>query len=1133
MGSQASKQKAIDDVTAAVNVIDGAIVKAEKAFKEASREIEAFVGRVSRPVPPKERRKAHRMREDNLARVEALELMKDELEDRAAQRAGANLSDGDWIELVGFVPSGKTETAVAVESALEGAVEVEDNGKVIFRVLVGAPMTGQSMAEITSALSGGSIYTCYLRTISQTSVSDVQRKDAWVKGADRGDHVTRYWRPFELGDSVRGYQITRGRLESLEENLRTTARGYVVGWYVALVPRGGRAGKDWLAMREGAENCVVRALREEMESKRALRPIEKAALEGLEKRVARGGATEAHLAGMCSKLKRQIQIRDLEDAILWRPMKNGKPLYDYKDKRRTMVLYRTNGHGYHAKNAKMPFPEKLKVVHEGSPKVTSEREYEQHENRRLANLIKEEGIIRAYQLGSSIVAAETKTLYRPLSVDMDICSQDGLPGTSSDYNLKEDGSDHVNLYPGGSLSYAFKVWRQKARIDSLPRNQGIRRDWRLSNFEAIPWARSGASLEGATCYDMRAAYLACGTHHAAGPAHEWAKVHGFPEGKVHLRAAAEEISQIRHLAGCVRFLSLELAPECHPALVSQIAAHLSCHGPWFPIPMAVYLLDKGLITSHRLEQVIYSAGKIPGIEWPSRDRAVRFIGSCKYAEKMSVHWTRDASEAEYYAAKYKAFTEEIEGVWRISYASPSGPKNDHSYIRSYVLGYMFIGMCEAIQSLPPEAVIACKTDSITLASGYDFPGAYPAGHQKWMIPYGAFRQVKVPVPVSGLVAELQTSFPSDPEAPIATVPSDQIAVNQLTFMSGQGGSGKTYRACRAFPGRRVVLLGKDNDHLEQTLRTNETNPEGYPAYTYHEYFKLGLSDPVTWTSDKMGMRRPEVVIWDEIGCVPSEFVRSTLGWLRRVGAQVVLCGDPMGQTPPHGDKDNGKRMMAMLSDLRATEVAMTTDWRASSCQVLQDLKLRAWQKSEEEQLSCLREIPAIPLPEYLDGWKPSDIIAVVGKPTGKALDSLLERVRARDFPNEPIPYRFAPSKDRRELYRKRGGRLPVVLTPDGTRRRVCIGAIIEGPPGSAPPSEDWVRAYWRTVRSLQSQTVKAPSRLVIIDELFGSAWQTEKQPNSCYTVLSRPQMFSQLVRVIPGQPGARTNRASIDDVYGS
>lgn len=999
------------------------------------------------------------------------------------------------------------------ELGLGGPLEESDDGRLIWRESADPAYTWSTTdyEEVTRNLERERTYMLYVRTIYGDDSMEASPGSGYVEGSYRGSDVGRYWRPHKLGNSVwtAGKKITPGRLEELAKYLRQNeARGYVKGWYLSLVARGA-GGVDWLAMRDDpVENCATAVLREALKAGKNLTPARAKVLDRFEARVAVDGATVPDLAWLCTQLKMRIEVRGLQGELLWGPTNaQGDPSYS---NRKPLTIYRSNGHAFH-KLALMPpvVGEKAYFCGEYQQRWKTEAVSPLDAERRmfgqLAAVINEEKLLRAYVVGSEIVG-DDGIVRRDSGLAEELRELEGRPRDAQ-------GKPVPVLHIGGLQSLRFKRWRRQQGISSLPRATKYRAAWRSANVEAVPWCVGGAEeLKAGVSYDMRKAYLACDERPdmARGPGQDWALKHGFP-GEVQRSAAVSTLEEVEGLAGCVRFLELRLAESCPEALRSILANHVEGEKePWLPVPLALFLRDKGLLASYRLEQLVYSAGRLEGLSFPDRDNAVRFIGSCKYSAARQTLWTRDKAEAEFYQDRYAERSVDIcaaGGGYFISWDSADS-RTDHSHIRAYVLAYMFIGMAEAILQIPKGALLACKVDSLTLAEGYELPTGIPQSHgvDKQLVPAGVFLRKAAGLQVKTYHRVLREEYAPDPYAPAQKLSTDPLARRSLTFLDGQGGAGKTWRALRAFPGRKVVVLGKDNEHCLD-LRSETKNPDGHSVKTYHEFLHLGAGDPKAWDRAVMGRTKPDVVIWDEIGSVPAVLLDAALAWMQSIRAIVVLCGDPLGQLHPW--KSDGMFVVDAIERAGAVTEFMEKDHRAARCPRLQGLKLKMWRQSEAQQIAALQEVKQWTAEEFLKQWTPNDLVAVVSNPVGQAVEVLLEAERRARYPTEPVRLRFKPTPEKRKLYQKKGGKLKDVKTPDGRLTPAIVGSRITVPAGTAYDPDLWTWDAWSTLHSLQGRTIEAPGRLVVVEDGLGSYWVR----NGAYTAVSRVEEQGQLYRV--------------------
>ena len=310
----------------------------------------------------------------------------------------------------------------------------------------------------------------------------------------------------------------------------------------------------------------------------------------------------------------------------------------------------------------------------------------------------------------------------------------------------------------------------------------------------------------------------------------------------------------------------------------------------------------------------------------------------------------------------------------------------------------------------------------------------------------------------------------------------------------------------------MVVLCKDNAHRVDTLTKTTTAA----VKTYHEFFRLGAGDPSMWDPSQCdSVASPDVVVWDEVGCVPSCFLGPAVDWCMRRGATVYLCGDEHQLRPiGNGRKDAGPVEVAreLLARYWGVERRFETDYRAASCASLQELKKIVHGASNTEALRQLTECchergRGATLEEAVSAWKPSDVIAVSTNAQRKKINALV-RTAAEEKNYETVYLRFSPAI--RAPWRKKNGVLPLVPTPDGNKVPAVVNSVV--------PCKNWREAdpsLWEldaasTVSSLQGRTVEQPAKLYIVAARLAESWQE----GSVYTALSRARALEQVVLVV-------------------
>ena len=1011
-------------------------------------------------------------------------------------------------------------------------VTVED-GSVMWRTTPTHRLTAAEARQIAEGLRPNTSYSLYYR---MEKVEEALSKpgEGAIRGMDRGRFVDDYWSLSGIRlnglpiNNRMGRALSAGAIEWVDYEAWARAPGYVMGYYFALIPRGDPA-RQWLAMRDGETNCVIERVREALRSKTkglVLTPAREKVLKELEREFEGTGCGEAGLQKIASALKIKLVMRDVDGEVLWRPTdRTGKPTYE---KQPEVSVYRQNGHAY-AGEPVMP-----SIVRSAGYDVPSSvKDAEGLRACQLAFLAGKAG--RAWTVGAEIVT-EDGTVYRPPGMEEALNAAMGEHGEAVD--LFAEPITRL----GGVRSYRFGKWLELNRIGHLtPKWRDI---WRDSVVEARVW-NSQDRVPNTGLLDISAAYLGCGEGAAENAlARVYARRHGFP-GAIYRLYAVGDLDEVRAMAGVVHITRWELEPRVHPAAVRSLVGHLELH-EWLPIPLALYLVDTGLARLS-VDRAAVSMDRLETLHFPGRDLAVEMIGSCMRNKRKTSIITRDEAESDFYVDKFlrdgrAPVARQSAGMYQVEY--DSGEHKDRSHIRSYVLAYMQIAVIDALRLFGPDEVAYCCVDGIRVRAGVKAPAglplATPRPHGKlveWTWGCESEESPRCEVigerPAPGLWRwkeegpeyNYHESHAQPPHAMRGAhagwaeegipLPSDQIARAQVTFLDGQGGSGKSYRALRAFPGRRVVILCHNNEYALEVAKDAEKNPYGYPTRTYHEFFHLGNKPHTEWTEQKMGRERPDVVFWDEVGLVNVGLLERVLPWLRRVRAQVVLAGDPSGQLPNFEEEaaaaGAGERLLAWLRENCDQTLTCEEDFRAREPQLI-ELKRTMWRASPWEQYCHYQSagFTTMSLEEAVAAWSPADTFVASTTRTRNAIGAM---VAARPGQAPMRRLRFAPVSEVRALYRKRSGKLPTVIHPGtGLPVPAAVGSVIEvvGEPVVAIDGALWAPASASTVHGLQGRTVKSPSRLFVIEDGLTADWC----PNIVYTIVSRVEYRSQIVRVV-------------------
>ncbi|GBC01899.1 hypothetical protein RclHR1_43790001, partial [Rhizophagus clarus] len=355
-----------------------------------------------------------------------------------------------------------------------------------------------------------------------------------------------------------------------------------------------------------------------------------------------------------------------------------------------------------------------------------------------------------------------------------------------------------------------------------------------------------------------------------------------------------------------QLIAWKFAQNLHPFTAGLIGQHLAEKEGWIPTPLVDYLLSRGWLSSAIPREVIYSVGKKSHIEFPpDRDLAVRFVGSCACNAQVISILVRDINEADMlvnWLAKNKRrpnWTRTEQGTL-IKYEGDE-KRGQWLHIRSFVLAYTHIAVLEQLKRFLIENVLRVCTDAIyttaipktildeivvemgqKLLPNFDeslFAKAKNSAeleevHAKYEaeldkkrkqyesaivletpeIKYGQWRKKKEGYTYHKEASSWAINYKGTLEIPPSDAPplsiDSKLITLQKVYLVGQGDSGKTTRAIRAFPGRKVVVLTPANLLAEYHRKQNS----GLTAMTYHKYFHLGATPIDEWDPACLGKK---------------------------------------------------------------------------------------------------------------------------------------------------------------------------------------------------------------------------------------------------------------------------------------
>ncbi|CAG8608058.1 5380_t:CDS:2, partial [Diversispora eburnea] len=383
--------------------------------------------------------------------------------------------------------------------------------------------------------------------------------------------------------------------------------------------------------------------------------------------------------------------------------------------------------------------------------------------------------------------------------------------------------NELEKFLGGAQSYRFRCWRER-------------------EIESMVWNAPIDPVPKHIHIDLRGAYLGC---------------EDSEQKRIQRHACVENIEAVRCLTGVVQLVAWEFAKNLHPFTAGLIGA--------------------GWLISATPREIIYSVGKKSHIEFPpSRDLAVRFVGSCVRNAQVTSVLIRDKNEADMihqWLARKKCRPNRITIPETIL---------DESKLEIDFDKELF---ANAKNDIELEEVH--KRYDAEKKPGY----IYRKEASSWTINYKS-----------------SLDFPPSEAPPLSTDP--KLITLRKPYLVDQGGSGKTTRAIRAFSNRKIVVLTPANLLAEYHRKQNP----GLTAMTYHKYFHLGATPIDEWDPACLEKKTlAEILIFDEACMIPRKVLQRLLSYAESRGCQIIMCGDP-GQLTPWGDKEGPHKFLTEWAD---------------------------------------------------------------------------------------------------------------------------------------------------------------------------------------------------------------------------
>lgn len=692
------------------------------------------------------------------------------------------------------------------------------------------------------------------------------------------------------------------------------------------------------------------------------------------------------------------------------------------------------------------------------------------------------------------------------------------------------------------MAYDYKRFRHH---NGLSKTRADRCDmWRAACVEHKVWdASEMPTTESLFQIDMRACFPSFAT--PTNEAYPYYLEFGWTTRDVGLHFSVNaEVDAKRpemNLPGLAEVTAWRFHDGLHEYIPGLFGEHFSTK-KWTPIALLAYMLREGILDMLAVGNVyLVSEDKKSreSVWWPAENRpgkstqntAREMLGYMTRHPQSTTVFIRDLGEADYVIKQLveeKRFstTEQRPDIVGklIHYHDDGAPRATYVHARASFLAYAHIALLKMLVRFEPTRVYRVVTDALYLPEdGKKLPdvGIKPAGgrtvadHCKW----GEWRVKPVltkfePAKIRhwdiALLREGKNTTDAKEVYPPYETEFAHLMRNQVTYVYGQGGNGKTTSAVRAFKGRSSVVVLAPTNLL---AANHHTEHGGVLTSTYHMYLHISCG-MARWSPHVMREKQSQyhdIVIWDEICLVPTSIILPTLNYLINRGSKVILCGDP-GQLPPHKEKHGAvedgtesfhNRVMSGV-DPRIVPHLVEQDYRAKT-EELKALKVRMWMQPEKIQQKEMRAfIPPTTYDEFLEAWNPADRIVCPSNALCNKFANEVMAIHRDGYPDSPLRIVYGPEE------RKAGAAPPPGSLDLAEDAKIYKGTVahIPLPEEGEPLPEDWDNGQTTTGHSMQGTQVLNPAKLWIVDEGYG--WTT----NYAYTVVSRVQDHEQLRRVV-------------------
>ena len=541
------------------------------------------------------------------------------------------------------------------------------------------------------------------------------------------------------------------------------------------------------------------------------------------------------------------------------------------------------------------------------------------------------------------------------------------------------------------VSFFFKLFKQRNGL--VPAAGPFCKLFRAGNVEPRPWAlpREAWPSEDVAELDCTRCYPSFISPRAS--SYPYYERYGIPvNGRRWLKCGVNSAPTPDHLAltGFATLSAWSLANDVHPAIAVPLSAHLTRRDdkgapvpPVLPTPLLAFCLSAGIFARCEVSEILYAVDVSKNLSFDpvSEDKGLtnKLIGFCVRDDRQTDVLVFDKNEA---AAVRRTMIEDVNckvdaneygDAVHLRYAE-SCERASYPHVRGFILGYAAIQLFAKVCEVKAVTTIY-KTVCDALFVDKEADKKYATVAKNEFPAWGDWRvkrtfnidEDKITLHV---YEDNEIARGAEGCAPASTAPALSLSPlrrHGLSFLVGQGGSGKTHRAILD-----TFSAGLKTLYLAPTNRLCREKGKEFPnlaVSTYHKYFKVSMKGEFNPTQMETA-KRYQVLVMDEACYLSREFLEPLVVYCERAGVVVIACGDP-GQLHPI----DGAPPADWLRSRAGYYEEVLTDFR-SRCDQLRALKARMHMQDDVTQIREMRAaLPSVRVNEmFAQCWRPGDLI---------------------------------------------------------------------------------------------------------------------------------------------------------------